>query len=213
MTASLSLCKRPGRPCSGPSPSAAKCRPVPGAPQSRMRSGPWGLPSPTRRAAHGPHDAVHEGVLPQHHLFHLSGQPFEAAQMLLSDFGGAFWPADRRPPYPQASFRLWHASRVVSLRNSAFCFSAFRPAFSAARAGLRSYRADRAFPAAFSAYQSAVFLPGRTLRSSSSPNRRCMPSACLRPAFFPTYSVLCPLSARKSLENPRAGGYTNFILI
>ena len=40
--------------------------------------------------AHRPHDAVHEGVLPQHRLFHLSGQPFEAAQMLLSDFGGAF---------------------------------------------------------------------------------------------------------------------------
>ena len=34
-------------------------------------------------AAHGPHDPVHEGVLPQHRLFHLSGQPLEAAQMLL----------------------------------------------------------------------------------------------------------------------------------
>ena len=51
--------------------------------------GRGGLRSQHERPTHRPHDAVYEGVLPQHCLFHLSGQPFEAAQMLLFDFGGA----------------------------------------------------------------------------------------------------------------------------
>ena len=52
--------------------------------------GRGGLRPQHERPAHRPHDAVYEGVLPQHCLFHLSGQPFEAAQMLLFDFGGSF---------------------------------------------------------------------------------------------------------------------------
>ena len=33
-------------------------------------------------AAHGPHDAFHKGVLPQHRLLYFLGQPLKAAQML-----------------------------------------------------------------------------------------------------------------------------------
>ena len=42
------------------------------------------------RTPHGPHHAVHKGVLPEDRLFHLGGKALKAAQMLRLDVGGPF---------------------------------------------------------------------------------------------------------------------------
>ena len=65
--------------------------PVPGAPQSRMTFRAVGASVPStkgRRIARTTPST--KASCPSTVFFHLSGQPFEAAQMLLFDFGGSF---------------------------------------------------------------------------------------------------------------------------
>ena len=53
-------------------------------------AGGRGLGAQHKGPPHSPHHTVHKGILPQHGLFDLGGQPFKAAQMLRLRVGGAF---------------------------------------------------------------------------------------------------------------------------
>ena len=58
-------------------PSRARC-----TPQQDHIAGGCALGAQHKGAAHGPHHAVHKGILPKDGLFHLGGKAFKAAQLL-----------------------------------------------------------------------------------------------------------------------------------
>ena len=190
----------------------AKCRPVPGAPQSRMTFRAVGAPSPARKAGAWPARRRPRSVLPQHHLFHLSGQPFEAAQMLLSDFGGSFGQQAVGLHVLEHLPALGQCSCVVSLRSSAFCFFSISSSFfcCSSRAAFISGRPG--FSGGVFCVSKRSFPPGPNTPfikfSQSSVYAICLPPSCV----FSSIVYFAPF-CKKSLENPRAGGYTNFILI
>ncbi len=174
--------------------------------------GRGGLRPQHKGAAHGPHDPVHEGVLPQHRLFHLSGQPFEAAQMLLSDFGGALGQQavglhifKHLPALGQRLLRRAAPQRGVLLFDHLIEFFLLlkKSRVQVGQAGflrrLLHIIAQLSSRAEHSVHQALPIVGVSHL-----------PASVLR--FFPSIVYFAPF-CKKSLENPRAGGYTNFISI
>ena len=172
--------------------------------------GRGGLRPQHERPAHGPHDAVHEGVLPQHRLFHLSGQPLEAAQMLLPHLCRALGQQavglhllQHLPALGKRLLRRVAPQRGVLLFEHLIEFFLLfkKSRVQVGQAGflrrLLHIIAQLSSRAEHSVHQ-ALPIVGVS---------HC---ACLRPAFFSSIVYFAPF-CKKSLENPQPGGYTNFI--
>ena len=191
----------------------AKCRPVPGAPQSRMTFRAVGASVPStkgRRIARTTPST--KASCPSTVFFTSAASPSKLPRCSCLT---SVVPLASRPSASISSsiFRLWaSASCVVSLRSSAFCFFSISSSFfcCSSRAAFISGRPG--FSGGVFCVSKRSFPPGPNTPfikfSQSSVYAICLPPSCV----FPSIVYFAPF-CKKSLENPRAGGYTNFILI